>query len=92
MYGVSIWKCNVLYLLSDDTMCPNWYPAKVFEVADPQLPTDWFLRVFADGDVSTLFGYEELVMDDSHFDDLSNRTPKAIQVFHERTEKRNRGM
>ena len=87
VYGISFWKGLLNYLVIGEGMYPSWYPAELFTVLRSEIPPGWHFtyRSKKDGyEVAAVWGYEELVNSEDHFDDLSNLEQKALDVFAER--------
>lgn len=90
VHGICMWTEGVLmYLIDPDgTHRPNWYPAQLFEVRDNRLPDHWvfaFVSDAAEHGVSAVWGYQELVDDQKHFDGLLEREEAALRLFALRT-------
>ena len=85
VYGISVWKGIIHYLTMDKfNTVPSWYPAELFIIIDNLLPIEWYYKYFNSNkyfDVSALWGYKELVLDENHYDDLIERKAEAITVF-----------
>jgi len=87
VYGIILWKGFLLYLVLGEGMYPHWYPSELFSVTRNELPPDWYFarRREEEGyEVNAVWGYEELVNTEGHFDELSNLQKTAIDVFLER--------
>lgn len=88
VYGISLWMSSLHYLLiGEDDNCPDWYPSELFEVIDKRLPFEWFFTRLKESEISNvkaIWGYEELVMDEDHYDDLVERKIDAFEVFLKR--------
>jgi hypothetical protein len=87
VYGISLWKELLVYLILGEGTYPHWYPSELFRVTRNELPPDWYFvrRSQEEGyDVIAIWGYQELVNSEDHFDDLSNLEQRAIDVFVER--------
>jgi hypothetical protein len=79
----------ILYLLLGDSGgelgYPNWYPAELFDVIDRKLPSNWhyaFLGI--PSYLNAIWGYDELVNVEGHFDKISEREESALMVFVKR--------
>ena len=87
VYGISIWKDVLLYLIVEDDGSPFWFPAELFVIEDTLLPQAMHYKYFGLQDtrgVNLLWGYKELVLDDQHYVDLIERKPNAIKLFLKR--------
>jgi hypothetical protein len=85
VYAISMWKFVLHYLvIPDNTSLPFWYPADIFNVTEPRIPSTWyFAHPFGGHGSEVVFelGYEEIVQNQQHSDDLVEREPEAIRVF-----------
>ena len=87
VYGISLWLGFVLYLVVGEGRRPHWYPADLFEVTSKRLPSCWYFEFLGSKELFELqavFGYEELIYQDEHFDQLSNLEDLALQIFETR--------
>lgn len=85
VYGQNISKGILKYLvIGTYENLPSWYPAELFEVSDSMLPLEWYYQYDANSVISAIWGYKELVLDESHHDDLLEREDKAIRIFLKR--------
>jgi hypothetical protein len=87
VYAINLWKGALGYLLVGDGMHPSWYPAELFEVTQNKLPSSWHFARYneEDGfDLGALWGYEELIMTENHYDELANLEKPALDVFGKR--------
>lgn len=87
VYGIIIWKGVLHYLVIDqEGNLPSWYPAEIFHVSNNLLPLEWYFNYYSelDHDISAIWGYKELVVDEDHFDNLIERESEAIKVFLKR--------
>jgi hypothetical protein len=83
LFAVSLYRGVVHFLLSDDTNRPNWYPFEMFVIIDCSIPHGWLLSstpANAEG-LQLLMGYPSLIEIDSHYDDLLERVPCALEIF-----------
>lgn len=75
-------------VLNDETYRPDWMPAFLFQVIDPQLPSKWFFcwkPQCPDLAIEAIWGYAELAASDGrHCVDLIERKTDALQVFQRR--------
>jgi hypothetical protein len=88
VFGICLWKTAVFYLvLPRSTGGPNWYPAELFEITNHQLPSNWtysFWGIDEANEVKAVWGYKELALDDDHFDELSEKESRALEIFEKR--------
>jgi hypothetical protein len=87
VYGITLSKGLLSYLIVGEGLAPHWYPAELFIVTRSELPASWHFAALSEKDgyvVNAIWGYEELVATENHFDDLSNLEPDAMKVFVER--------
>ncbi|BBW98643.1 phosphoribosylaminoimidazole synthetase [Geobacillus icigianus] len=85
VYGVCLWRDSLHYLIKgEEHNYPSWYPSELFDVSDRLLPVEWYYDYFRACDITAIWGYKELVEDDSHFDGLMERDNKALEVFLKR--------
>jgi len=85
VYAMSIWEGILNYLILErEADLPFWHPAELFEVEDEMLPLETYFKYFGGKDargVNALWGYKEMIFDDSHYLNLIEREKKAIKVF-----------
>lgn len=63
----------------------HWSPADLFTVSDPSVPDWWLFRYEGNYEgILALWGYPEMVLSDTHHDDLIEREPDACAVFSRR--------
>lgn len=87
VYGIHMYNNWLSYLvIPDEAMPPNWYPAELFEVVEPQLPFEWYFRFYGyiESGVCAVWGYKELVLDANHHDGLLELDGKALKTFLKR--------
>lgn len=87
VYGISLWGNVLFYLIVDNVEdLPLWYPADLFRVTDNSLPKGWFFKhySFKESDLSSIWGYAELVLDELHHNELMDRGKKALGIFFKR--------
>ena len=87
VYAICTWKaCALLYLCAGEgDGNANWYPAELFELTDGSLPSSWKFGYYGfDSDVSAIWGYEELIEGNEHFDLLAEHHDQAVSVFTRR--------
>lgn len=82
VYGISLYEEGINYLLYDDFSMPNWYPAELFDVTDSRIPVDWHYKYSGnDESLTAIWGYEELVHSETHYDDICEQEVNAVQLF-----------
>lgn len=83
VYGIILYEDGLRYLLYDAFGMPNWYPAELFEVVDSRCPSNWYYRFlgYDDSSLTAIWGYEELVSSDVHYDELCEQDPGAVELF-----------
>ena len=88
VYGISLRLGALSYLIDPEGEgCPNWYPVVLFELADARVPETWYFSFDTQHEqfgVPAVWGYEELVMSEQHFDGLMERDRQALRVFARR--------
>ena len=93
VYGMSMWKGSLNYLLAEDPSTPSFYPAELFEVTDHLLPLIWFFNFekyenYEGKESSTaVWGYKEMVLDPDHYIALLEGKLEALSIFNKRKEK-----
>lgn len=90
VYGISLWRGALYYLTMDKYMTlPTWHPADLFIVTDNLTPVEWYFKYFGFNEtfnLNALWGYKELVLDETHYTGLIERENEAIKVFLKRKE------
>ncbi|MDB5432787.1 MAG: hypothetical protein JWP35_3903 [Caulobacter sp.] len=85
VYGQSIFNAEMYYLLDPgENGAPAWYPAEAFRVIDATVPGHWEYAFYATAQregVAAVWGYDKLINDDAHYDELSNADPDARLAF-----------
>lgn len=84
VYGVSIWRNIIFYLICDDYKLPNWYPAEIFKLIDSHIPNNWKFTFNENSDeysVEAIFGYPELIDIEDHYVGLIERDKVALEIF-----------
>jgi hypothetical protein len=87
VYGISIWKDVLQYLIVEDDGRPFWFPAELFIVEDTLLSKEMHHKYFGLRDkrgLNALWGYKEMVLDDQHYIDLIEREGDAEEIFFRR--------
>jgi hypothetical protein len=80
---------GALDYLVDDGGNISAYPYPLFEVVDSKLPSNWFFRSYKNTDENypyqeTVWGYHELVFDDSHYEKLVEGEEEAERIYFRR--------
>ncbi len=85
VFAMSLWCGAIQVLLADEYHLPNWFPLEIFELCNLKLPGDWFYAasLHNTGGLQSLWGYERLITDPSHYDGLLERDPDALRHFYE---------
>ncbi|WP_117215857.1 GNAT family acetyltransferase [Allorhizocola rhizosphaerae] len=84
---MSLYAGALMVLILDDTRLPYWYPIQLFEVADPALPNEWLFADYGNSEhLQAIWGYEELIREESHYDALLERDADALRIFMERSQ------
>jgi hypothetical protein len=75
----------LFYLVDPQENCrPNWYPAELFDVTEAEIPNDWCFGFFPYAridDLSAIWGYEELVKNEDHFNGIAEREAPHLNLF-----------
>lgn len=80
--AMSVYAGSIMILVRDDTDLPNWYPVQLFTIDNPDLPSGWRFASYGEsGHLRAIWGYAELVDDESHYDALLERHADALAVF-----------
>lgn len=67
-----------------DENLPSWYPAEVFIMEDTLLPIEWYFRYQNSDELSAIWGFQELVIEEQYLDELIEREDRAIRIFLKR--------
>ena len=85
IFGQSMFKEKLSYLIDPrDDSTPSWYPAELFYIIDSTVPLHWEFQFFPEASrdsLGAIWGYPELVHEESHYDDLYERVPEALLIF-----------
>ena len=83
VYGTSVWRSIVSFLVMDGDEIPSWYPAEVFKVVDDTVPDNWFFKYFSDDQLSlqAVWGPERLVKEEGFYEALADGDPTAVHTF-----------
>jgi hypothetical protein len=76
------------YVLDDDDRPhPIWYPAALFDVADPTIPDDWvfgYVRPSTGEDEFPIVSFPEWALDERYYESLVDGEPGAAGIFTRR--------
>lgn len=80
--GMILWGGVLAVLVFDEDGLPSWYPLEFFAVRNSALSPDWRFTKGDSGErsVQAIWGYEELVVNGEHYDELNEREPRAIEI------------
>jgi hypothetical protein len=84
VHAMALWESGMGVLVLDDAIRPHWYFLDLFTVIDPSLPPNWMFgrrESGSAGPMRCLWGYEALVLDTEHHDDLLERKRSALEIF-----------
>ena len=84
VYGISIYKGFLNYLVINDANRPNFRYAMLFKVVDRRLPFEWYFREYTEipnCPLLALWGYDKLVNDDDYYESLVEGDRIAISDF-----------
>jgi len=94
VYGIMLYDGHMQYLLIGEENLPSWYSSEFFEVVENILPFEFYFDCKKNSRIETeygydfmidaIWGYEELVKDETHIADLFERKDKAIRTFLKR--------
>jgi hypothetical protein len=91
VFSITIDNYNLYLLLSDEYNVPNFFPAELFSITDASIPDDWQFTAYPDDEEYLLkasWGYEYLIQNESHFDNLAEREPEDLAIFAGEKERR----
>ena len=95
--GIGVWGTVLVALVIDDGRNPTWLPAGLFEIEPQRIPADWEFALLDGAAASVgepdrgwvaMWGYPELVRDESHSDALLERDQEALDVCFRELAKR----
>jgi len=83
VYGISVWRSIVTFLVAEEEDFPTWYPAEVFKLVEDTVPNNWFFKYYPDNEfgVQAVWGPERLVKEDGFYDALNDRDPSVLHLF-----------
>jgi len=83
--AMSLYAGSIMVLVCDDAGLPNWYPMQLFRVEDSKVPDGWRFASYGESThLQALWGYDELVDDESHYDALLERRDEALAILFSR--------
>lgn len=83
--AMSLYAGSVMVLVCADTGLPDWYPIQLFRVEDSSIPNEWRFAFYRDSaHLQALWGYEDMIDDESHYDGLLEREVRALEKFFSR--------
>jgi len=82
VYSICLYQGSLAYLLVGEGHRPEWYPAELFQLINGEIPSTW-QYVFSgfEYELNAIWGYDELVTDEDHFDQLSILEESAEIIF-----------
>ena len=82
VFGMGVFQGRLRFLIDlSDNSRPLWFDATDFKIVTSDIPRNWESASFADGDWSFIFGYENLVKSDEHFNGLLEREEHDLEIF-----------
>lgn len=86
--GMILGEGTLDYLI-DDSGYVSAYPYPLFEVIDNKLPSSWFFKSLKNTDENypyqeAIWGYYELVSDDTHYEKLVDVDDEALRIYFRR--------
>lgn len=86
--GIITGQSSLTYLIDDGGIILA-YPYPLFNVIDHKVPPNWFFRSLKNTDerfpyTETIFGYYELVFDDTHYEKLVEMDEDAHRLYFRR--------
>jgi hypothetical protein len=87
--AITVFVDDINVLIADDLGNPVWLPMAMFQVDDPQLPSDWEFAYFegrldpADAlyGLRAIWGYPLIVQSPAHYVALAEGEPDAVKLF-----------
>lgn len=88
VYGIVLYEEGIKYLIYDDYEMANWYPSELFDVTNRKLPLNWYYQFYGyrDFGVSAIWGYNELVVSEKHYNGLCEQRLDEVAIFLRRKE------
>ncbi|ATF14860.1 hypothetical protein ABEX29_17680 [Brevibacillus porteri] len=85
VYGMFQCENSLRFLLHNKrSNKPNWYPSELFVITDHTLPPNWYFGDRKNHKIPAIWGYEEMVLDENHYEDLIEREAHAKEVYFKR--------
>ena len=85
VYGICYCKNVFKYLIAEQNIDPFWLPDEIFEIVDHKISILWFFDKFGDDyGIEALWGYNELISNEDHYDNLINRKKEDLDIFYKR--------
>lgn len=86
--GIIMKRGYLTYLIDDSgiiSACPN----QLFEISNSNIPTDWHFKAFTKEysdflNKEAVWGYHELVFDDSHYEKIIEGDEEAERIYFKR--------
>ena len=79
-----------LWYMIDENGKPDFYPYQLFRVTDASMNPNWYFKLYDTDDKifpfekEFVWGYTELVFDESHYEQLVDREEDALRVYFRR--------
>jgi hypothetical protein len=90
VFAMNLYDHHLAYLVYNDVLRPDWMPIGLFEVLDPNLPSDWQFRAAQEANLPPgkwglqgLWGYPELVESQEHYEGLIELNERDVMTFLE---------
>ncbi len=87
--GMTVSNEHIWYLIDEQTK-PNFYPSVLFDVVENTISEEWFFRLIDASSDDTapfgktaMWGYEELILDSLHYENLLMRKSEALHKYFE---------
>ncbi len=86
--GIMI-KGEELSYFIDENGKPGFYPKELFDITDNQLSQEWYFKPYSKNDemypyVQSIWGYHELVFEESHYEKIVDREEAALRLYFKR--------
>lgn len=84
VYAMALFDAGLSVLICDDTGYPRMEPIELFDVGNGHVPAHWEFTLFSGEQflVKAIWGYSALIHNESHYDDLLQLEPSALQIFY----------
>ncbi|MGE7911042.1 hypothetical protein [Lysinibacillus xylanilyticus] len=76
VYAIGHWDDYMFYLLKTDQYNPIWFAFEWFGIVGHKIPDSWYFNFIGEhpnGEVSTIYGYKEIVLNFEHHYELMER-------------------